>query len=33
MGAIKELDPQRSAYDFIWKRSDYRTQFEIFHST
>jgi len=33
MPAIKELDPQQNSYDFIWKRSDYKTQFEIFHST
>jgi hypothetical protein len=33
MTAIKELDPQHSSYDFVWKRSDYKTQFEIFYST
>ena len=30
---IKELDPQSSSYDFVWKRSDYKTQFEIFRSS
>jgi hypothetical protein len=33
MSAIKELDPQQNSYDFVWKRSDYKTQFEIFHSS
>ena len=33
IGTINELDPQRSSYDFVWKRSDYKTQFEIFHSS
>jgi hypothetical protein len=33
MGAIKDFDPQHSSFDFVWKRSDYKTQFEIFHSS
>jgi hypothetical protein len=33
METIKELDPQRSSYDFVWKLSDYKTQFELFHSS
>ncbi len=31
--AIDELDPQRKAYDFVWKRSNYKIQIENFHST
>jgi len=30
---INELDPQYSSYDFVWKLSTYKTQFEIFHSS
>ena len=30
---IKELDPQHDSFDFLWKRSDYKTQFEIFRSS
>ena len=27
---IKSLDPNRSSYDFLWKQSDYKIQFEHF---
>jgi hypothetical protein len=33
MKTIRELDPQRSSYDLVWKLSDYKTQFELFHRT
>ncbi len=30
---IDEFDPQHNSYDFVWKRSDYKIQFENFHSS
>ena len=30
---IDRLDPQHNSYDFIWKRSNYKIQFENFRST
>ncbi len=33
LGTIDTLDPQHNAYDFIWKRSNYKIQLENFHST
>jgi hypothetical protein len=30
---IDEYDPKHTAYDFLWKQSNYKTQFENFHSS
>lgn len=30
---INEYDPKHTAYDFLWKQSNYKTQFENFHSS
>jgi hypothetical protein len=30
---INNLDPDHSAYDFLWKQSNYKIQLENFHST
>ena len=31
--AINDFDPQHNSYDFVWKRSNYKIQFENFRST
>jgi hypothetical protein len=33
METINELDPQHNSFDFVWKLSTYKTQFEIFHNS
>ena len=33
IGTIDLLDPQHKAFDFVWKRSNYKIQLENFHST
>ena len=33
LGTIDLLDPQHTAYDFVWRRSNYKIQLENFHST
>jgi hypothetical protein len=33
LGTIDLIDPQHKAYDFVWKRSNYKIQLETFHST
>ena len=30
---IELLDPQHNAYDFVWKKNNYKIQLENFHST
>jgi hypothetical protein len=33
VGAVKTLDPEQNAYDFLWKQSDYKVQFEKFRKS
>jgi hypothetical protein len=30
---INDLDPNKNSYDFLWKQSNYRIQFESFRSS